>query len=782
MLEPLRRKIHAWESMAAALAPEAASTLTRDTAERESSPPGEGLFDFLAPPQAEGELGWLAHYRVLRLLGTGGMGMVFHAEDCHLQRPVALKVMKPGLSASPNSRQRFLREARAAAQFQHDHLVTIYQVGEDREVPFLAMQLLQGRTLEDRLTAEGKLSPAEAVRIGREIASGLAAAHRHGLIHRDVKPANVWLEEGSGRVKILDFGLARTVENDAPLTESGLVVGTPAYMAPEQARGRAVDARSDLFSLGCILYRACTGEVPFTGDDAMAIMMALAVVDPPPPRQLNPAVPDELSRLILRLLTKDPAGRPATADEVATALEVLARPTDGPHEPAGDNQVVLLPMSLPPSLPARPAAASGSALRYGVRELLRESEEARGETYLSQLRLFLEELTCDLCRFEHVTGQGLPPDAVHIDREFYLGGGGFADVRVAFPSARPYFVEVKYGHSPQRLLRSLRRKYGTDTPAIREADRLVLLIDAEGRPDWSETETEVRACLPPHLRLEVWTQARLLAMLRERFGVRIGSITEENLLDVRQGIDRAKGFYAFGASSFAGYHHDPLREQLMWHFGFWRLCQLRESHGLSPRQVLTPGVYRGVAVLIANLCGFSGYYRDSRSPDIIADSLTSFYSKARYQILNHGGMIYQLAGDQVIGLFGIPDQRPEYLQDALAAAQGLLSVGISVSNHWQRHIDRVQETGGLRIGMALGDLQIVSQRPFSRTHVGAVGDPLQVAARLLDAAGPNEAAIINTFYQGVNEDWRARFQPIDPIEASNVGRIRAWKLPWEHAG
>src|SRR5262249_6614142 len=169
----------------------------------------------------------------------------------------------------------FLREARAAAALKHDHVVTIYQVGEDRGAPFLAMELLEGESLDDRLLRQGKLPIPEALRVGREVAEGLQAAHDKGLIHRDVKPANVCLEGARGRVKILDFGLARAPAGEPQLTQLGAIVGTPAYMAPEQAVGRPVDPRCDLFSLGCVLYRARTAELPFKGDDPISTLVAL---------------------------------------------------------------------------------------------------------------------------------------------------------------------------------------------------------------------------------------------------------------------------------------------------------------------------------------------------------------------------------------------------------------------------------------------------------------------------------------------------------------------------
>jgi eukaryotic-like serine/threonine-protein kinase len=310
----------------------AAPTLTGggDTPSLAADPTRE-LFSFLAPPQSPDELGRLGGYRVLQLLGAGGMGVVFLAEDPKLRRLVALKAMRPGRDATGSARQRFLREAQATAALQHDHIVRIYQVDEDRGVPFLAMELLQGETLEARLQREGRLPYPEVLRIGRQIAEGLAVAHARGLIHRDIKPANVWLETPSplpstqegGRVKIVDFGLVRPAQTDAALTRTGTVVGTPGYMAPEQAHGQPVDGRSDLFSLGCVLYRASTGEPPFSGPDVISTLVAVTSAQPPPPGQRDPTLPAGFSKLVMRLLAKRPTDRLESAAEVAAALAAL---------------------------------------------------------------------------------------------------------------------------------------------------------------------------------------------------------------------------------------------------------------------------------------------------------------------------------------------------------------------------------------------------------------------------------------------------------------------------
>ena len=287
-------------------------------------------YDFLAPPEQPDEIGRLGPYRVLQVLGAGGMGVVFRAEDPGLQRLVALKAMLPALACSPSAKERFFREARSVAALKHPNVVTIHQVGEDRGSPFLAMEFLQGESLEDRLKRDTSLPLLEILRIGREIAEGLAAAHAKGLIHRDVKPANIWLEGPAGHVKILDFGLARARSDQGNLTQSGAIIGTPAYMAPEQAGGEAVDHHCDLFSLGCVLYRTCTGEMAFKGANTMAILSALALHDPLPPAELNAEVPVELSDLVMELLSKKANGRPKSARMVVERLKELA--TADSHE------------------------------------------------------------------------------------------------------------------------------------------------------------------------------------------------------------------------------------------------------------------------------------------------------------------------------------------------------------------------------------------------------------------------------------------------------------------
>jgi serine/threonine-protein kinase len=208
---------------------------------------------------------------VLEVLGRGGMGVVFRAFDDKLQRVVAIKVLAGHLASNGSARKRFVREARAAAAVTHANVIAIYAVEDAGPLPYLVMQCIDGRTLQEKLDRSGPLGLKQILRIGLQIAEGLAAAHRQGLIHRDIKPANILLENCIERVKITDFGLARAVD-DASLSQSSLIAGTPLYMSPEQARGEPLDYRSDLFSLGSVLYLMCAGHPPFRAASPMAVL------------------------------------------------------------------------------------------------------------------------------------------------------------------------------------------------------------------------------------------------------------------------------------------------------------------------------------------------------------------------------------------------------------------------------------------------------------------------------------------------------------------------------
>jgi hypothetical protein len=288
--------------------------------------------DFLSPSEKPTSLGRLRNYEVLEVIGKGGFGTVFRAFDEKLHRVVAIKVLARELAANATARKRFLREARAAAAVPHEHVIATHDV-EEEPTPYLVIEYVAGQTLQAKIDATGPLGVAEILRIGMQTARGLAAAHAQGLVHRDVKPANILLENGIERVKLTDFGLARAVD-DASVTQSGVIAGTPLYMSPEQAAGEVVDARSDLFSLGSVLYAMSTGRPPFRASGVMAVMKRVMEDAPRPVREVNPDILDWLEAIIAKLLAKKPQDRFQSAREVAELLEQhlahLRQPTTVP--------------------------------------------------------------------------------------------------------------------------------------------------------------------------------------------------------------------------------------------------------------------------------------------------------------------------------------------------------------------------------------------------------------------------------------------------------------------
>jgi hypothetical protein len=291
---------------------------------------GKLALEFLQPSTKPESLGRLGHYEVLEVLGRGGFGIVVRAFDEVLQRVVAIKVLSPHLASTSPARKRFLREARSAGCIRHDNVVQIYAV-EEQPLPYLVMEHIPGKTLQQKLDQTGPLELADVLSIGQQIARGLAAAHEQGLIHRDIKPGNILLENRiEQKVKITDFGLARAAD-DASLSQSGVVAGTPLYMAPEQARGEALDHRADLFSLGSVLYTMVSGRPPFRAATALAVLKRVADDTPRPIPQIIPEVPQWLCDLIARLHAKDPAQRFQSAADVADLLGQHLAPL---HQPS----------------------------------------------------------------------------------------------------------------------------------------------------------------------------------------------------------------------------------------------------------------------------------------------------------------------------------------------------------------------------------------------------------------------------------------------------------------
>lgn len=290
----------------------------RNDEEEDETPRGPDL-SFLQPSSKPGSLGTLGHYEILQLLGQGAFGIVFKAFDEKLHRLVAIKAMNPQLAATSPPRKRFLREARSVAAIKHENIVQVYSV-EEQPLPYLVMEYIDGPTLQQKLNGSGPLEVAEVLHLGRQMASGLAAAHAQGLIHRDIKPGNILLESGPDqKVKITDFGLARATD-DASMTRTGMIAGTPMYMAPEQALGQPLDHRADLFSLGSVLYQMACGRPPFRASTTVAVLKRVADETPRPIQEILSEVPEWLCAIIARLHAKKPDERFQSAKEVADLL------------------------------------------------------------------------------------------------------------------------------------------------------------------------------------------------------------------------------------------------------------------------------------------------------------------------------------------------------------------------------------------------------------------------------------------------------------------------------
>lgn len=314
--------VPALEQMAARA--QAAADPEQDTQPESPKPKSEIDLSFLQPATHPNTLGRLGHYEIHEVLGQGGYGIVLKAFDELLLRMVAIKVMAPELAATSPARKRFLREARAAAAVRHENVVAIHAV-EDQPIPYLVMEYINGSSLQQKLQASGPFEPAEVVRISRQIARGLAAAHALGLIHRDIKPGNILLENEPSsattkvRVKITDFGLARTAD-DASITQSGVIAGTPLYMSPEQALAQPLDTRSDLFSLGSVMYAMTSGRPPFRAASTLAVLKRVVEDQPRPIPEIIPEAPDWLCAIIAKLHAKNRDERFGSAQEVADLL------------------------------------------------------------------------------------------------------------------------------------------------------------------------------------------------------------------------------------------------------------------------------------------------------------------------------------------------------------------------------------------------------------------------------------------------------------------------------
>jgi adenylate cyclase len=389
---------------------------------------------------------------------------------------------------------------------------------------------------------------------------------------------------------------------------------------------------------------------------------------------------------------------------------------------------------------------------------------------MAPLRLFLEELVCNLCRERHVA-EGIRPEQVLIRQEVRVAEDAFADILVSPEGRAPYFVEVDHGYGPMRLKRSLARKYGRRPPVATEAHKVILVVDLRRHEDPESLIASLEDVIDDSLSLEVWDEDRLGEMLETTFGFGLDLLTPTTIQAAREAVDRSKGRKALGEQ----YADDALDAALLWHLGYWQMAEYARNGRWPKNAILSPGTYDDVIVLIADITGFTRFVRETPSSRVVRDSLASFYSKARYQIIHSGGMLLQFVGDSVVALFGVPRARPGYVEAALDCAEMLLSIGDSVVTEWQRQIDHIQPASGAHVGIALGDVQLLSLRPFGRSRLSAIGGSINLASRMMEHAGNGEILVSNSVQTMMTTTYRRRLLDLEPLEISDMGLIRAWR-------
>jgi serine/threonine protein kinase len=428
----------------------------------------------------------LGNYDVIHVIGKGGCGFVLKGYDETLRRHVALKLMHPDLNRDEKARQRFVREARAAARLSHPQVVTIYSVCTDGDFPFIVMEYVDGLTLESLLRKKNRFELDEASDVARRILSALDHAHSHGVVHRDVKPGNTLVRETDGTLKLTDFGLARILDDTARLTNTGGISGTPAYMSPEQVRGESdVDGRSDLFSVGVMLYEMLTGVQPFQGTNSLNVMYNVCNQPHPDPRLHCPSLPDEMAGVLNRALEKDRRKRFATAGEFIDALGGKTETPGGDTRPNFDVSQLLTLTHEAPVLRARVwthqglvgstrdlvAVSTQSRMTYRIGDIFTLAVQADRDCYLTLFDIGTSGAVW-LLLADYAIAAGQPVRLCGPDEtvEWYVNGPPGAERLKGFFSLRPLACGSAAGSSA----RSVRPVPVTDVNSMAEDIRLAL--------------------------------------------------------------------------------------------------------------------------------------------------------------------------------------------------------------------------------------------------------------------------------------------------------------------
>jgi serine/threonine-protein kinase len=456
----------------------------------------------------------VGRYEVGRLLGAGGMAEVYEGQDRLLGRRVAIKVLRSQYASDPAFLERFRREAQAAAAFSHPNIVAVYDTGMEGATPFMVMEYVEGRTLKEVVAAEGKLPPFRAAEIAAQVAAALAAAHLRGLVHRDVKPANVMLT-ADGTAKVTDFGIAR-VEAASPLTQPAAVVGTAQYIAPEQAEGRGVDGRSDIYSLGCVLYELLTGQVPFTGQTPVAIAYRHVQDQVVPPRLLNPSVPPALEAVVLKAMAKRPEDRYQTAAQLAADVErakaaplFAAAPASGP---AGQPTRYLPPT---PTQVAPPGAAAASPAGTAATRVLSTPISAAPTGYRA-------------ARYADASAVDAPPGPRRLRTALLIAGGLLFTALLTLAVASMVVKSVSGGGNSGTTHTSLAATLPTDTTPSTEITTITTL-PVSSAPLIASTTAPSTTTTPPT------TAPQSTASSNPN-----GTVTVPNVFGLREPIARAR--------------------------------------------------------------------------------------------------------------------------------------------------------------------------------------------------------------------------------------------------